>query len=271
MGCHRPTQKTIVHLIQNRCEHRKWLEAVFLMIKFLIKNGLPLPGNEEATDSDEGVCDGLNLNIMNNLVFELRPDLAEITKKLPKNAKYTSPTIQNEVISVLKDIVQEKIAAEIREGELFTLMVEGSTDKNNNEIVSIVYRYIVEGTTTDEIKVVEHVVHMENLPDRSAQGVFALVKCSLDELEISLNGLVSQCYDGISVMYGERAGLQKLISDFCKRSIVYIHCFCHRLHLVFVVVLEDIQQVKKYFPTAIYNFFQKRDIRQLYNEINCNA
>ena len=59
-------------------------------------------------------------------------------------------------------------------------MVDGSTDKNNNEIVSTVCRYIVEGTPTDEIKVVEHVVHMGNLPDRSARQLLALGKCSLD-------------------------------------------------------------------------------------------
>ena len=83
---------------------------------------------------------------MIDLVFQLRPDLAEIAKKLPKNTKYTLPDIQNEVIIVLKDIVEQKIAAEVKEAKLFTLMVDGSTDKNNNEIVSIVCRCIVEGT-----------------------------------------------------------------------------------------------------------------------------
>ena len=146
---HDQSSSTMIHLVQNRSEHRMRLEAVSLMIKFLIKNGLPLRGNEEVTDFNEGVCGGLYLNIMSDLVSELRTNLAEIAKKLRKNAKYTSPTIQNEVISVLKDIVEEKIAAEIREGELFTLMLDGSTDKNNSE--SIVCRYIVEGTSTDEM------------------------------------------------------------------------------------------------------------------------
>ena len=114
--------------------------------KFLIKNAEPLRGHEEVTDFDEGVSGVLYLNIMIDLVFQLRPDLAEIAKKLPKNTEYTSPDIQNEVIIVLKDIVEQKIAAEAKEAELFTLMVDGSTDKNNNEIVSIVCRYIVEGT-----------------------------------------------------------------------------------------------------------------------------
>ena len=186
-------------------------------------------------------------------MFQLRPDLAEIAKKLPKNTKYTSPDIQNEVIIVLKDIVEQKIAAEVREAELFTLMVDGSTDKNNNGIVSIVCRYIVEGTRADDIKVVEHVVHMEHLPDRSANGLFALVKRAFNDLEISMNdGLVNQCYDAALVM----SGLQTLISNFCNRCIIYIYCFCHRLALDLKVVLEDVEQVEQYFSTvsALYKF-----------------
>ena len=152
-------------------------------------------------------------------------------------------------------------------------MVDGSTDKNNNEIVSIVCRYIVEGTQADDIKVVEHVVHMEHLPDRSANGLFALVKRALNDLEISMNdGLVCQCYDAASVMSGERGGLQTLISNCCNRcsytlflsqtcigfkgclrrrrtgGTVFLDSKClYEFALGLKVVLEDVEQVKQYF------------------------
>ena len=98
---------------------------------------------------------------------------------------------------------------------------------------------------------------MEQLPDRSAKGLFELVKRSLEELKISLDGLASQSYDGASVMSGEHGGLQALINEFCVRFIVYIHCFCHRLHSALAVILETIEEVKKYFSTvtALYTFF----------------
>ena len=88
------------------------------------------------------------------------------------------------VIATLKDIVEKKIAAEVRESEIYTLMVDGSTDKSNEEIMSMVCRYIVEGAPTDEIKVVEHVVRMADSPDRSANGLFSLVKSSLIDIYI---------------------------------------------------------------------------------------
>ena len=81
-----------------------------------------------------------------------------------------SPDVQNEVISALKDIMKSKISKKIEEGELFTLMVDTTTDKSNYEIVSILCRYIVEGTKEDDIEVVEHVLHMLGSADLSAKA-----------------------------------------------------------------------------------------------------
>ena len=49
---------------------------------------------------------------------------------LPKNAKYTSPETQNEVIETLAEIVKETVAKECKEAELFTLMMDGTGDSN---------------------------------------------------------------------------------------------------------------------------------------------
>ena len=56
--------------------------------------------------------------------------------------------------------MENKISKQIEKGELFTLMVDATTDKSNYEIVSIVCRYIVGGTKEDDIEVVEQVVHI---------------------------------------------------------------------------------------------------------------
>ena len=74
------------------------------------------------------------------LLFPLDPKLIEIHKRLPANAKYTSYDIQDEVIAVLASLTQEKIAEEIKEAKLFTIMADGITDKNRKE-VGLVCRY----------------------------------------------------------------------------------------------------------------------------------
>ena len=55
------------------------------------------------------------------------------------------------------------------------------------------------------------------------------MSCTLEDAEISLDGVVSQTYDGASVMPGHVAGIQKLLCHLCGREVPYIHCYCHRL------------------------------------------
>ena len=58
---------------------------------------------------------------------------------------------------------------------------------------------------------------MNSAEDRSAMALCELVTKSLKDLNISLDGLVSQCYDGASVMSGEHGGFQTLLSEHCNR------------------------------------------------------
>ena len=75
-------------------------------------------------DLEQGLSGGLFLNIMENLVFKLRPDLADLAKKLPKNAKYLSPDIQNEFVDIMAQMVRDAHSAKIKAAEYFTIMVE---------------------------------------------------------------------------------------------------------------------------------------------------
>ena len=59
------------------------------------------------------------------------PYLEEIAKQLPKNAQYTSPPLQNEVIETLSQIVSETVANECKKAKLFTFMMDGTSDHNN--------------------------------------------------------------------------------------------------------------------------------------------
>ena len=100
-----------------------YIEAVFIVIKTLVANGQTIRGHTEKTDfRNEDVSGGLFLETLSNIVFPLRPDIANAAKLLPENAKYTSPEIQNEMITILTTCVKNKIAQEIREAEMFTVM-----------------------------------------------------------------------------------------------------------------------------------------------------
>ena len=68
-------------------------------------------------------------------------------------------------------------------------MVDGTTDKNMEEFQGVV------------------ALNVGN-SGRSAKEIFEFVRTPLDNLGITFDGLVSQAYDGASVMSGCRGGLQ---------------------------------------------------------------
>ena len=219
-------------------DQQQWLFAVFNVSRYLAANGLPFRGDCES-NIEEG--DGLYF-AFSQLLFPLHPKNTH--KHLPMNAKYTSPPIQNEVISILTKLVKRKIAAEIRNAKIHTIMADGTTDKNRKEIHDLVCRYL-----SSEGKIVEHCLNVSGVDDRSAKGVFGFIKETLREFEISSDGIVSQSYDGANVMSGEYNGLQALISEFCNRFILYEHSFLHKICLVVMQVMESIDEIQEYISS----------------------
>jgi hypothetical protein len=96
--------------------------------------------------------------------------------------------------------------------------------------------------------IVEHVVDVKFTEDRTAKGLMGIAKTTLEnEHGISMDGLVSNTFDGASVMSGEKGGLQQLIKEHCGRSIPYIHCLNHRLALVLRDTLSTILELSDFF------------------------
>ena len=111
-------------------EHHRWVEAVFNVVKYLTVNGLPFRGHDENTNfASESFGCAVYLNTFGNLLFKLNENLKEIAEKLPANAKYTSPHIQNEVISLMQSMLKTKITDKVNKAETCTVMMDGSSDK----------------------------------------------------------------------------------------------------------------------------------------------
>ena len=167
-------------------------------------NGLPMRGDEEQTDLAKGSMEGgLFLSTYSDLLFQLDPDLGTLARRLPKNAKYTSPVIQNDVIDVLVDIVRDRIARECKESGIYTTMMDGSETSNHDEMEAVVLRY------WKGHQVEEHAITVAHAEDRSAKGLLKILLDTLEKCDIPLSGLVSDCFDGASVNSGWRG------SDFC--------------------------------------------------------
>ena len=133
--------------------------------------------NTDLKTWDFGVC--VYLNTFSDLLFKLNPELKNIATRLPANAKYRSPDIQNEVIKVLRKILKRNI---------FTIMVDGSSDKSWWEIEGIVVRYVDASG-----KIEEHALDIKEALDRSAKDLLELLISSLTAEGITCDGIASQC------------------------------------------------------------------------------
>lgn len=186
--------------------------------------------------------------------LEQSEKLRSCQEMMPLNATYTSPTIQNELINIISDSLRETIVADMNNSSFITLMVDGTSDRNGDEILSIGFRYIKDGAS------IESLLCFEKADDRSAKGLFDVIINRMKELGLKMKEkLLSQCYDGASVNSGRLGGLQVLVQIHFDRSIPNIHCFSHRLHLVVVEIVKNNNECRLFFDQVklLHQFFHR--------------
>ena len=67
-----------------------------------------------------------------------------------KKDKYTSPEIQNEILSIMSDQIIRSLAAEIRHSHFFVLLADETTDVSNRQQLVVCIRRIDDGLQAHE-------------------------------------------------------------------------------------------------------------------------
>ena len=93
-----------------------------------------------------------------------------------------------------------------------------------------------------------------------------IISKTLSEVGLSLDSVAAQCYDGASVISGEGGGLQTIFCAACGRYILYVHCYCHRVHLVVTDVFDSLQDVKNHYSilSKLYNLLKILAVKRSY-------
>ncbi|XP_057662275.1 uncharacterized protein LOC130897444 [Diorhabda carinulata] len=239
-------------------KYRYYVESIAEIIQFLTVNELALRGNYDIEHEQER---GLFLNLFK---YTIKKDekLAECLPHIPQNAKYTSPDIQNEIIAILAEMVREQVVGDLKTADVpwFTLLEDGTKDKNNRENVSIGVRYVKNG------KVFESLLGIYTTEKLDAKTFTNMTLNILNDNGIDTKHLLSQCYDGASVMSGHKGGVAALIQKSLGRFIPYVHCFNHRLHLVVVRTISEIDSIKHFFDQTVmlHEFFGHGKVAAIY-------
>lgn len=144
--------------------------------------------------------------------------------------------------------------------EFFTILVDGTKDRTNEEIISIIVRYVKNG------KPIESLLTFETTTKFDAETNAELILKSLKKYSLDVLYILSQCYDGANVMSGDFGGIQRILQNKLGKIILYVHCFNHRLHLVVIAIFENIEMARLFFDNIklIYTFFHRAKVQSLY-------
>ena len=159
----------------------------------------------------------------------------------PRNAVYTSPDIQNSLLNVMANMVRKKICNAVREAGVFSLLADESKDCSKQEQLAIILRYV-----DDKAIIHENFLTYVQATSLTAESLAAYLVDTLRECQLDPESIVSQGYDGASVMSGRCSGVQQRLREFAPHAI-YIHCYAHTLNLVLVDCAKVVQSVREFF------------------------
>ncbi|KAL1078933.1 hypothetical protein V6Z11_D10G189000 [Gossypium hirsutum] len=136
----------------------------------------------------------------------------DILKSAPKNASYTSSTIQKEILQIYANRVRNVIREEIGDRK-FSIIMDEARDESKKEQMTIILKF------ADKQRQVKEqffdIVHVK-------------YTASLTLKNVIFNVLLQHSYDGASNIRGEFNVLQALILNDCRYA-YSVQCFAHQV------------------------------------------
>ncbi|XP_062853960.1 zinc finger MYM-type protein 1-like isoform X2 [Trichomycterus rosablanca] len=218
-------------------ENQYYIKTLAEILVLTATENIAQRGHRESLDSEKK---GVFLSML-DLLGNHNPIIKKRLEQQVKNAKYTSKTIQNEILECLAAMVKEEIIQEVKTSKQFSVIVDETKDVKKKEQISFVLRYFYNGVVHEsflEFEVAEH-LDAASLSDK--------IICFLEKhgLEYKKN-LVGQGYDGAAVMRGAHAGVQAKIKEVAKHAF-YVHCSAHCLNLVIVDAVKSVADAGNFF------------------------
>ena len=159
----------------------------------------------------------------------------------PRNATYTSPNIQNSLLNVLGNAIRKKICSEVREAGAYSILCNETKDCSKQEQLSLMVRYV-----DNKAVIHEHFLTYMEVKDLDAKSLTGYIVSALETYCLDPKLIVSQGYDGASVMSGSCTGVQTRLKEVAPHA-TYIHCYAHSLNLVLVDCAKAIPHAAEFF------------------------
>ena len=218
-----------VHSEQKK-ENRQFLMKIISNLRYLARQAEPFRGSKDDNNS----------NFIQSLKLRGEDDPLVLQWLMKKSSKFTSHDIQNEILRIMANSILRDIANSVRNNKHFTVMIDETSDISNKEQCVIVIRWV-----DDSLDVHEDFLGLYSIDNTESQTLVKGIKDVLLRMNLSVQNIRGQRYDGASVMKGHRTGVAKVISDLEPRA-VYTHCYGHSLNLAVCDSVRACLNAKKY-------------------------
>ena len=200
------------------------------------KQEIALRGHDERPESSNR---GSFLDIM-DLLSSHDQIIHDRLENGPKNAKYTSPMIQNSIITIMASQVRRSICSSVRMAGFYSIMADETKDLSKQEQLSIVVHYVESAT------VKETFLTFLLAGNLNAESLSQYILDTLKQYDLDPQMIVSQGYDGASVMSGHCSGVLQRIRQVAPYA-AYVHCQTHTLNLVVVDCAKENPFASEFF------------------------
>ena len=169
--------------------------------------------------------------------------VADRLREGPRNAVYTAPAIQNQVLGILGSMVRKMVCNGAKQAGVFSVLADETKDISKKEQMSITLRYV------DAKAVIrEHFLTFVHAVCVNAESLTEYIVTTLRSHQLDLNSIVSQGHDGASVMSGQYTGVQQRLKAVAPHAI-YVHCYAH-INLVLVDSVKNVSIASEFFALA---------------------
>lgn len=194
--------QTSLEILKNRL----WLKTSIDAVRWFTFQSCAFRGHDERPNSKNRG----NFIEMVKVLASYNGDAAEtVLENAPKNAKYTSPLIQKELLHILSTKVRNKIREDIGDAK-FCILVDETRDESKRKQMALVLRFVDEGGVLRECFFC--LVHVRDTTSLTLKKELVAI---LSRHSLNIQNIQGQGYDGASNMHGEWNGLQALFLQDC--------------------------------------------------------
>lgn len=239
------------------------LTEVISALDFLAKQGLPLRGHRDDSTNNDASNQGNFIELLKHAALAQKDGvLANHLKNCKKNARYTSKGIQNELLSIIADLVREDIVKQVQDVKFFSVLADEVTDCANQEQLCVCLRFVNLQTMT----VCEEFLDFVPVERITGEALYNHIKSLLNRLHLDLDMVRGQGYDGAANMSSMRVGVAGRLQAVNSKAL-YSHCSSHKLNLA-IVKSASIPAIRNASNTMgeISRYFKSSPKRERYLE-----